>query len=98
MITTKRHGYLQVYLQTLCPPEIMDDFLIQLEELGITPGYEVKQQDFREYEFLYEETLMVIQYDAFLGICMYLNDMENATAGEEDRLLRLAAILQAIKE
>ncbi len=93
MITTKRQGYLQVYLQTLCPPEVMDNFLLQLQAMDIQPEYEVRHQDFREYEFSYRDTRMIIQYDAFVGICLYAESLERATEAEEEKLLRLAHLL-----
>lgn len=82
-----------MYLQTLCPPEVMDSFLLQLQAMDIQPEYEVRHGDFREYEFCYEGTRMVIQYDAFVGICLYADSLENATAAEEEKLLRLADLL-----
>lgn len=93
MITTRQHGYLQVFLQTLCPPEMMDKLLNRLEAMGVTPGYEVKGHDLREYELLYENARLVIQYDTFVGICLYPDAMEDVTAAEEEKMLRLAAIL-----
>lgn len=84
MIKTKRQGYLQIYLAALCAPTAFEHLVELMQNtLGIVLEHEINNFDFVEYEFEYHNHVLVLQYDMFVGVCVYLNDLEDATPEQE---------------
>ncbi len=95
MITSRKYGFLQVYILPLCPPstyELVVDYL--QNETGLEMDIEVNEYDRKEIEISYRQHTIVLQYDLALGLSVYPITLEQASLDQEDATLALATLIK----
>ncbi len=92
MIIAERDGVVIVYLETLCTYEYFNLLLDTCSvALGVTFDHELVEDGIIEYEFQWNNEDFVVQYDAFLGITLYLAALETATEHQIQQLENLGS-------
>lgn len=97
MHSIERDGVLVYYIQLLCDEiyfiELLDRISVTLHE---APKEPIIIDGILEYDIMFDQTAIVIQYDPSLGVSMYLNSMDTATAEELQNLHDFADLIAPI--
>lgn len=94
MISLDRDGTTVIYLKALCT---LVYFQTLLDAIGISHNISfydpIEEDGIIEFSFDWKESLLVIQYDPFLGISMFVGCLEDATAMDLANLNEIATIM-----
>lgn len=94
MHSIEREGTLVYYIQLLCEESYFFSLLDSISVLLKEPLHEPVMVDgILEYDITYQATDIVLQYDPVLGVTMYLNSMDMATAAELATLASFATLI-----
>jgi hypothetical protein len=97
MTPTRRNGYLEIYIQYLCPPDVVMELMQKIKmQSGVVVEDEHQEFDFYEAEILYQSELIILQYDMSIGISVYHPEMSDATPAQEKILEQFAKCISEL--
>lgn len=97
MTPTRRNGYLEIYIQYLCPPDVVMELMQRIKMLeDVVVEDEHQEYDFYEAEILYQNELLILQYDMNIGISLYHPEMSEATKVQEEILEEFAKYISGL--